>query len=133
MMNWTDKYIGIPFVSKGRTELGCDCYGLVRLILAVECGIMLNEYANGYSEANNVLDVQEAIRSNLAVVKPIQAEELQEFDIVLFKFKGAVCHMGIVVDPNTKRFIHVMRGRDTHTASLDQLLYRRRIEGFYRA
>lgn len=41
MFEWTQKYVGIPFVSGGRTEEGCDCYGLIRLILKNEYFINL--------------------------------------------------------------------------------------------
>jgi hypothetical protein len=30
---WVEDYIGIPFSDRGRSKEGCDCYGLVRMVL----------------------------------------------------------------------------------------------------
>jgi cell wall-associated NlpC family hydrolase len=41
---WVNKYIGIPFKGDGRDERGCNCWGLVRMVLQRECGIALPAY-----------------------------------------------------------------------------------------
>jgi hypothetical protein len=51
---WVAPYVGIPFEDLGRDRDGCDCRGLVRLILAEQAGLALPSLATGYgSEADH--------------------------------------------------------------------------------
>lgn len=45
-MKWAEKYVGLPFVDGGRDWKGCDCWGLVKLILQTECGIEVPSYGD---------------------------------------------------------------------------------------
>ena len=48
---WVARYIGIPFVSGGRTIIGCDCYGLLYLAYTIELGIEIPSLADRYTDA----------------------------------------------------------------------------------
>lgn len=47
-MNWTDKYMAIPFRDGGRGWDGADCMGLYALILATEAGHRLPDWGVSY-------------------------------------------------------------------------------------
>lgn len=48
LMQWHEKYIGIPFENGGRSFLGCDCGGLVLLMLKTERGIHAKDMLEVY-------------------------------------------------------------------------------------
>ena len=43
-MEWVHDYMGIPFKARGRDIHGCDCWGLVRLVLWDKRGVILPDY-----------------------------------------------------------------------------------------
>lgn len=42
---WADGYVGLPFKKMGRDRSGLDCWGLVRLILDEQAGVLLPAYS----------------------------------------------------------------------------------------
>lgn len=51
MMNDLEKYLSVPYRKGGRDESGCDCWGLARLVLERERGILLPSY-DGAAESD---------------------------------------------------------------------------------
>jgi len=119
---WAGEYVGIPFADRGRTRVGCDCWGLVRLVLAEQAGIALPCWATGYrSEADHagVLQLTQAQK----VAGPwqrVQSGDERAFDVV--ELMQPVCgahgwqflaiHVGVAVTAGW--LLHVERA----TASL---------------
>lgn len=137
--DWTWSYIGIPFVDRGLTRDGCDCWGLFRLIVLEQSGLKLPEYpdiAAGASLAK--------LRAIIAASEgpdwiEVGAGEERALDCVLMR--GLIehdghrhsrpIHMGCVVEPGT--LIHIEAG-----AGVTVVDYRRdmrvknRVSNFYR-
>jgi|APTNR8051073442_1049403.scaffolds.fasta_scaffold33004_2 cell wall-associated NlpC family hydrolase len=139
---WTGQYIGIPFLDLGRDRAGCDCWGLVRLVLAEQAGIELPSLATCYgSEANpaGVGNVVEAAR-NSEDWWPIDAGAERPFDVV--EMSGAAripgsgwmfgpLHVGVVVTSGW--LLHVERGTAAVLARYrEHQSIRRRVLGFWR-
>ena len=139
--SWVAGYVGIPFRDLGRDRAGCDCWGLVRLVLAEQTGIPLPSLATCYgSEANpaGVGDAVEAERRSGAW-RRIETGDEQPFDVV--EMSGAArtptgwvfgpLHVGVVVAFGW--LLHVERGTAAVLARYreDQAV-RRRILGFWR-
>ena len=106
--NWSDRYIGIPFVEGGRDFTGCDCAGLVLLALREECGIHALDFTayetldfncmDGYGKLGGLI---EQAMSEWTVVEAPQA-----FDLARFYHGRYPCHVGLWTGQGNA-FLHV--------------------------
>jgi len=54
---WASTYVGIPYRFAGRDRAGCDCWGLVRLVLA-------ERFARGEIDAETYRSMRAELESN---------------------------------------------------------------------
>lgn len=124
---WAERWIGRPFVPRGRGPEGLDCYGLVREVsrehFATELPLW-DEY-DGTKDRARLAEVVEAAMGSFAPVSVPRAG-----DVVLFRIGGHLCHVGIVVAPPW--FLHSLAGCDSALERWDMTMWERRVEGFYR-
>jgi murein DD-endopeptidase / murein LD-carboxypeptidase len=130
MYAWVKKYIGIPFVSNGRTMDGCDCYGLVRLVLRNEYGVETPELSNDYENALNVAETAKLFAEMRPVLASVKISLPEEKAVVVIIEHGRPAHIGIVAGNGYILHTGVKTGgvcqRETHPG------LRGRIEGYYR-
>ena len=130
MYKWVGKYIGIPFVSNGRTMDGCDCYGLIRLILRNEYGKELPELSNDYSNALNLSETARLFEQKRPVIAAEKLSKPQEKAVVVITEHGVPAHVGIVAGGGYILHTGAKTGsvcqRETHPGLCG------RIEGYYR-
>lgn len=126
--SWTAKYIGIPFVSKGSSFAGCDCRGLVRLVLAEEAGIKIPGYDSEYSDAN---DPSAAVAVETVLNRDFyELPYAEPFAAVVLRVSGLPWHVGVMVSQYC--FLHVMRGIESVWERTTDLRWRNKVLGFYR-
>ena len=130
MYEWVKKYIGIPFVSNGRTLAGCDCYGLVRLVLRDEYGIELPELSDNYSDALNIKETARLFAEKRPILAGEKIAAPQEKAVVVITEHGVPAHIGIAAGGGYILHTGAKTGsvcqRETHPG------LRGRIEGYYR-
>ena len=116
---WTGHYIGIPFLDLGRDRQGCDCWGLVRLVLGEQAETQLPSLATCYASEDNAAGVRDAIEAERrsGAWHPIDAGDEQPFDVVEMSGAARVpgsgwmfgpLHVGVVVTSGW--LLHVERG-----------------------
>lgn len=122
-----EKYIGIPFLEKGRDVSGVDCWGLVRLIYKQEYNINLPSFVADYE-----LSDDQRIGELFAQYKEgwTTLTQPEPGCAVIFRMFGTESHIGVAVD--NAHFIHVREGRDTVIESLESSKWAKRIVGFYK-
>jgi len=129
MYEWVKKYIGIPFVSNGRTLDGCDCYGLVRLVLNNEYGLNWPELSGNYADALNVRETARLFTEHIPVLAGEKIAAPQERAVAVITEHGAAAHVGIVAGGGYILHTGIKTGsicqRETHPG------LRGRIEGYY--
>ena len=130
MHAWVGKYVGIPFVSGGRTLSGCDCYGLIRLVLQSEYGITLPELSGDYSDARNREQTSKLFAENLPVLTAEKLAEAEDGSVVVITEGGRPCHLGIVAGGGY--ILHAAEATGTICQRTSHPGLRGRIEGYYR-
>jgi len=129
MYDWVKKYIGIPFVSNGRTIEGCDCYGLVRLVLHNEYDIELPQLSDDYKDAQNIKETAKLFAENIPVLASVKLSAAQEKAVVIITEHGVAAHIGITAGGGYILHTGIKTGsvcqRETHPG------LRGRIEGYY--
>lgn len=120
-----DKYLGVPFLHKGRTMQGCDCYGFVILVYK-DLGFDLfdlEKYDKKWSFKGKNILIENYHRQWKKIEKPAT------FDTVMFwGCKRTVDHGGIVLSDN--RFIHCCKA-GTVVARLEDQRWQNKVQGYY--
>lgn len=130
MYKWVKKYIGIPFVSNGRTREGCDCYGLVRMVLFNEYEKRLPALTNDYSDALNVAETARLFEKKRPVLAAEKIPVPEERAVAFITEHGVTAHIGIVAGGGYILHTGIKTGSVCQRESHPSL--RGRIEGYYR-
>lgn len=126
---WVGKWVGLPYIDKGRGPDAWDCWGLVRAVLAAEAGIALPDYANAYSAACDRDSVATAVEAGLAHGWQ-RVEQPQTMDLLILRIAGRPWHCALVVAPGL--FLHVPPKSTSCIERLDSPQWAKRIGGFFR-
>jgi len=122
---WITDLIGIPFVEKGRTAAGCDCWGVVRLALRRGFGIEVPDYTEDYPTTTDRAEIHALINRESLGWDDVRASEAKPGDVVLFRIHGQVCHAGLAIAPPV--FLHCQRGIGAALERWDSAIWERRL------
>lgn len=129
-MNAFDRYVGIPYVDKGRLITGCDCWGLLRLVYREQRGIDVPSYSEDYVTAADRKALAGLIAGELEPWREIEAGNERTFDAVLMREGRFPRHIGIVTESG--RLLHVSSGASSLIERYREGALQHRVVGFYR-
>jgi len=129
MRAWWNDYTGIPYLAKGRTRQGADCYGLARLVHKEVFNHILPSYVEEYDD-RDPMSIQTAILNHQENWVEIDQKDVKSGDLVLFDVLGLMAHVGIFTESGF--FLHVFDGLPACVCELGDIRWRNRIKGFYR-
>ena len=129
MVEWAEKYIGIPYKLHSWGFDGCDCYGLIALIYKNELGIKLPRYDESYSAKSDSNELAKIYEAEVKRWKEISKPEVG--CVVYFVVAGSPKHVGIVVDD--KHFVHNLKSPQSSMMSdFTSSKWKDRLIGFYK-
>ena len=109
-MNWSDRFVGTPYLDFGRDRSGCDCWGLACLIYRDVLGITLPDYLGDYASTDEQGEIAALIAG--ASVSPLWVPvsgQAEPYDIAVFRRGRLSSHLGVVI--RSGLMIH-MEGED---------------------
>lgn len=123
------KALLVPFVEKGRSWDGWDCWGMYRLSCSSIFGIDLPEYLD-YDSTQDYLRLKELIDSGRSMFKPVELKRAILGDAALFTVSGIPCHIAMMTD--AKHALHAEKKLGTFIESIYSAMWIKRLEGIYR-
>ena len=101
LLPWARRYIGIPYVNKGRSIDGADCWGIVRLILKEQLNVEVPSYSDLYKNADDVKAWAKAINEHKHSIfekVPFSVERFNNTGAVVFMYVGNLpLHVGYFI------------------------------------
>lgn len=129
-MPWTNDYIRIPFLERGRTREGADCWGLVKIVYEERLGVVLPELTD-YEHTKDKKSIPKIIKEESSHWSKVPLGSEREYDVAVFRMCGLAMHVGVVVKQGV--MLHCERGSGTYVSEyLTEMQWSRRLEGFYR-
>ena len=121
------QYIGIPFKDHGRDRNGCDCWGLVKLVLKEQMGLASPDLGEYYSTAYDRQSVDGLLHtnSNTGWNYDVTGETRKPLDILIFTRAGVETHVGLHVSQGV--MLHIMEGIDSCFERYDAMRWARRL------
>jgi len=127
----------VPFKDKGRDWDGWDCWGLIYVAQREVWGRCLPLHIGEYADAGDTADsrryLDDVIRKNieaacLSVWHQVPAPK--QGDVAVVRMANRPIHVALCI--GNQSCLHVLKGSGTHIFSSSGLVWRRRIEGYYR-
>lgn len=115
---WCADYVGIPFLEHGRDRNGCDCWGLVRLVLAERFGIFMPSYADAYRSTKDARTIAATLAEQRSAWRRVSGPHFREGDVALLEIDGLAMHVGLIV--GWPWILHVQGGIDSACDRLDR-------------
>jgi len=123
-----DDLIGIPFLNRGRSICGADCWGVVMLTFA-KYKITIPDFIVSCFDClkiNQMIDDQRKYWLSL--------DEPEEPCLVVLRTDSknpkVCCHNGVYVGDGL--FLHTFKKRNSCKEPINHLLWKKKIEGFYK-
>ncbi len=116
-------------MSGGRTHGGCDCYGLVRLVLHEQAGILLPDLSSAYGDALDADETSPLFQQNLPLLTGRQKDVPALLDVAVIRRFGRPTHIGIYAGGGY--ILHTIRTAGTVLQRVTHPDLRQRIEGYY--
>jgi len=129
-MLWISDYVDVPYVKKGRTIVGLDCWGLVRLVLMEQFGVFLPSFDDTHDATPSDVATTVLIEKDTEHFLPVETPS--PGDIVLMKFFNVPCHVGVFVLPFSVLHTDPMCVGTSRVERLSSPRLSPRIEGYYR-
>lgn len=128
MFTLDPRYIGIPYVDRGRDPaVGLDCWGLVCLVYrdlkAIELPSLLEDYATA-DDHDGVTALVMQQSANWA-----RFQHPQPLDLVTLNVAGRPWHVGVVLDE--RHFLHTMQGLGSIIDRHDSPRWEPRVDAFW--
>lgn len=129
-MSEFDAFVGIPYADRGRTRAGCDCYGLLRLVMAELCFVDLPSFSDAYVTSADRVALAGLIAGQITPWDRVVIGEERTFDGVLMRVGRSLSHIGVVVTPG--RMLHVSEGETSCIVSYRTPPWSDRMAGIFR-
>jgi len=121
----------MPFVSGGRTIIGCDCYGLLYLAYTIELGIEIPSLADRYTDALDHDTVSRLLDEQLPLLCGDKLITPDAPCVAVIRIANRFSHVGVYVGEGL-----ILHSRDPRNGSTlehcGSPFFRGRIEGYYR-
>lgn len=129
------RYAGIPYVDRGRTIDGCDCWGLVTLVYLVEANLVLPDH--GEISSKDLRAIARTIDRERhgggdTWLRVAERSRVQALDLCVMTMPGksAPCHVGVYGGGG--RILHTEIETDAAWCRLDHPSLAGRVLGFWR-
>lgn len=127
---WCGAYVGIPFAPGGASRVGCDCWGLVRLVFRERWRIVLSGCEHGLDPEDRPAVAAAFAAAPSRGWRRIDPSSAREGDVALLRVGGAPCHVGLIV--GWPWLLHAEAGTDAALDRLDGVRWSRRLDGVWR-
>ena len=125
MYAWTQKYVGIPFLSGGRDKRGVDCYGLNN-----EYGYDLPLLSNTYDNALDISETGSLFQKYVPLLCGEKISKPEEKAVALLKMRGLPSHVALYAGDDF--IIHAMSKNGVACERLSRPLLKSLIKDWYR-
>jgi len=122
--------IGIPYLDRGRTLKGCDCWGLAVIVLREFFKLNIPHFSGEYDSVEELEGVQKTYMEKKDLFENIAFDNRQPGDLIVMRIKGMPVHVGVVIDQTY--MIHTLPGHESVRERYEAPTWAKRIEGIYR-